>query len=186
MTGRQCGTCSLCCKLLPVRSLGKKDNERCRHQKAGKGCAVYAKLHTIAPECRVWSCRWLVDPGAAGLPRPDRCHYVIDIMPDFIVQERPEGPVRYPVIQVWVDPGFPDAHRDPHLRAWLITQNTMALIRVGAMDGFVLVPPELSGTGDWYEHRRSRRAEQYSTWPDGWREGMQEASRAINRRSPQP
>lgn len=80
---RTCGDCQLCCKLLPVRAVGKGANERCRHQRFGKGCAIYH--HPSFPvECRVWSCRWLVDPEAHGLSRPDRTHYVVDIMPDFL------------------------------------------------------------------------------------------------------
>jgi len=174
-TGRRCGDCQLCCKLLPVRAIGKKDGEHCRYQRAGKGCTVYSKLESVAPECRVWNCRWLVDPSCAGLQRPDRSHYVIDIMPDFIAQQRPEGVARFPVVQVWVDPAFPEAHRDPRLRAWLVAANVFALIRYNARDAFVLVPPALSDTGDWYEHRKGTTSGEYATWPDNLRPGMQEA-----------
>jgi len=40
--GRQCGGCTLCCTLLPVKSLDKGANERCRHL-CFKGCGIYAR-----------------------------------------------------------------------------------------------------------------------------------------------
>ena len=117
---RQCGDCQLCCKLLPVKTLAKGAGVRCGHQRAHKGCAVYRRPGMPA-ECALWVCRWLINDDAAVLRRPDRAHYVIDVVPDFVtLQEDETGKVQHiQVVQVWVDPGFPDAHRDPALRAWL-------------------------------------------------------------------
>ncbi len=80
-TDRKCGDCSLCCKLLPMPELAKPANKRCKHQRYGKGCAIYARR---PDSCRTWSCRWLLGEGTDDLPRPDRSHYVIDPMPDFV------------------------------------------------------------------------------------------------------
>lgn len=153
MTGRQCGGCTLCCKLLPVRSLGKKDNQRCVHQRTGKGCAVYSKLIKVSPECVFWSCRWLGNDDAADLSRPDRSHYVIDVMPDFIgAQDDDTGEItEVPVVQIWVDPDYPDAHRDPALRAWLDRRQAVALIRYSASDAFALFPPSRTKDHQWME-----------------------------------
>jgi hypothetical protein len=149
---RQCGDCQLCCKLLPVRSLGKGAGERCRHQQHHKGCKVYAQLLNVAPECRLWNCRWLVNDDAGDLSRPDRSHYVIDIMPDFIKADDGDGNiVEVPVVQVWVDPSYPDAHRDLALRAWLDRREAVALIRYSSGDGFVLFPPSRMANGQWME-----------------------------------
>ena len=118
---RHCGSCTLCCRLLPVeRNLAKPAGERCRYQ-CSKGCRVYADLARVSPSCREWSCRWLVDPRCTGMRRPDRVHYVVDIVPDFIGIQRPEGGevISVPVIQIWCDPDYPDAHRDPGLRAYI-------------------------------------------------------------------
>ena len=37
---RQCGSCTLCCKLIPVEELHKAAGQRCQHVRAGKGCSI--------------------------------------------------------------------------------------------------------------------------------------------------
>ncbi len=149
---RKCGECTLCCKLISVRELGKPGGQRCDHQRHGKGCAIYAGR---PPSCRFWNCRWLVEDDTADLSRPDRSHYVIDIMPDFITAVPHDGSPSVPVqvVQVWVDPKYPDAHRDPALRAFLARrgeENIAAIIRYNETDGFVLAPPAMNH-GEWRE-----------------------------------
>lgn len=149
MTSRHCGSCTLCCKLLPVTELQKGANTRCQHQRHRKGCAIYGK----APlSCRVWSCRWLVDDTTADLRRPDNAGYVIDIMPDFVTVESDGSSHKIPVIQVWADPKRPAAHRDKDLRSWLAGHDSAALVRMGAHDAILLVPPSISDTNEWAEH----------------------------------
>jgi hypothetical protein len=148
---RQCGDCQLCCKLLPVPPLGKKANERCQHQKFGKGCAVYHKAG-MPPECGIWNCRWLVNDDTADLSRPDRSHYVIDIVPDHItMQDNETGEQRHiQVVQVWVDPKYPLAYRDPALRAYLLRrgeQGIAALVRYDNKRAVTLIPPNMIGDG---------------------------------------
>jgi len=165
MVKRECGGCTLCCRLLPVRELGKGSNERCKHQQTGKGCAVYHKLARVSPSCALWSCRWLVNDDTAELSRPDRSHYVLDIIPDFITLTDNDDPDKRPsnvqIIQVWVDPKYPDAHRDPALRDYLKRrgeEGIAALIRYSARDAFVLFPPAMTGSGEFVEHRTGMRA----------------------------
>lgn len=153
---RACGDCQLCCKLLPVVAVQKKAGERCRHQRFAKGCAVY---HAVGfpPECGVWSCRWLVGDGTESLSRPDRSHYVIDLMPDFVsMTDNATGQRQnVPAIQVWVDPAFPDAHRDKWLREYLELRardhGEVAIIRYGSGAGFVLFAPCWSDDGQWHQ-----------------------------------
>lgn len=148
---RQCGDCQLCCRLLPVRSpfLNKESSTRCKHQKFGVGCKVYG-TDKMPLECSLWNCRWLVNDDTADLSRPERAHYVIDIMPDFVeVNDYPVG-----VIQVWVDPQYRDAHHDPALRRFLerrAQEGKIALIRYNAREAFVLVAPSLNGQNEWLE-----------------------------------
>lgn len=147
---RRCGECSLCCTLLPVKAIGKLDGERCKHAR-GLGCNIYRK-EGFPAECALWNCRWVINDDAGDLQRPDRCHYVIDIVPDFVTGEDRGQKYRIPVVQIWVDPRFPDAHRDPALRGWIIRQKGFAaLVRYNASDALFLLPPYMSDTGDWEE-----------------------------------
>ena len=151
---RQCGTCTLCCKLVPVRELGKRGGERCEYQRHGKGCAIY---HQRPSSCRLWSCAWLIGKEPErDLSRPDRAGYVIDAMPDYIlVTDTHTGNVtELPVIQIWVDKE--NAHRDPALRAWLdykAKETGMgALARLAGNAGAIgLFAPSISSNGKWNE-----------------------------------
>lgn len=168
MTNRSCGGCTLCCRLLPVRELGKKDNERCVHQRTGKGCAVYATLPRVSPSCCLWSCRWVVNDDTAELSRPDRSHYVIDMMPDFITLSDDDDPTHksnVEIVQVWVDPKHPDAYKDPALLDYLRRrgeEGIAALIRYSAKDAFVLFPPAMTGSGEFVEKHSALRREDHT------------------------
>jgi hypothetical protein len=164
---RQCGDCQLCCRLLPVRSLGKGAGERCRHQSHARGCKVYATLARVSPECRLWSCRWLVNDDTADLRRPDRSHYVLDVMPDFVtLRDDKTGEKQHvQVVQIWVDPKFPDAHRDPALRAYLerrAEENIIGLVRWDNENAVALFPPALSSDGQWHETESNFRVKAHS------------------------
>jgi hypothetical protein len=151
---RRCGSCSLCCKLLPMEELHKPAGAPCPHQRHGKGCAIYA--HRPNP-CRLWSCRWLTNDDTADLRRPDRSRYVVDPIPDFVthVVDATGAETRIPVVQVWVDPKAPDAWRDPALLAFLDRRGRQdgmaALIRLSNVDGFTVFPPSMCADGQWHE-----------------------------------
>lgn len=104
--------------------------------------------------CAIWNCRWLVDRDCGQLPRPDRAHYVLDIIPDFVTLQPHDGspPQHLAVIQVWCDPAFPDAHKAASFRAWLDGQRMCALIRYNSRDAFLLAPPSVTGDG-WQEQK---------------------------------
>jgi hypothetical protein len=175
---RRCGECTLCCRLLPVRTLNKPANQRCKHQRH-TGCMVYnrrpwdlayqiaveemrkigldaAHNETMPPECAMWNCRWLVNDDTGDLSRPDRSHYVVDLMPDFVtgVHNDTGEKTNIEVIQIWVDPKHPDAHKDPDLRRYLerrALEGKVALIRFNERDAFTLIPPSLAADGAWHE-----------------------------------
>lgn len=157
---RQCGDCQLCCKLLPVRPLAKPAGERCQHQKVGKGCTIYSTRPFV---CRDWNCAWLSDPRTSELRRPDRSHYVVDGLLDFITIQSSDGQEQQlPCAQVWVDPAFKDAHRDPALRRYLAARNLPAIVRYNSKDGFVVLPPGLTSTGTWLEASSQFREQEHS------------------------
>lgn len=147
---RKCGDCQLCCKLLPVREIGKNANQKCKHQKFAKGCAIYSRR---PPSCRIWNCGWLTDKDAEFLSRPDRSHYVVDTKPDFVKVGDPVTGDRIPAVQVWCDPGYSDAHADPRLREYLelraYRDGMVAVIRYSATESFVLVAPLMAETKAW-------------------------------------
>ena len=162
---RSCGGCTLCCKLVPVAEIGKKGGVRCQYQKH-TGCSIYHQP-AMPHSCQIWSCRWLIDPEARDLRRPDRSRYVIDPIPDFVTVEtpQPDGSVskeNVPVVQVWCDPQYADAHRDPALRAYLEAMNAMALIRYNSEDGIVIIPPGRSSTHQWHEQDATNGKREHS------------------------
>lgn len=148
---RKCGTCDLCCKLLPVISIEKPASVRCKHQKFNKGCAIYANRPN---DCRLWSCRWLTFDDTNELQRPDRTHYVLDPMPDTIeaVDHDKNVQITIPVLQIWVDPAFPNAHRDTKLRNYIEKLNGWAgIVRYNSKDSLILMPPSMTKENKWYE-----------------------------------
>jgi hypothetical protein len=152
---RQCGGCRLCCSLVPVASLDKGAGERCKHQSHARGCKVYHKPG-MPSECMLWNCRWLVEDDTADLSRPDRSHYVIDVAPDFATMLNNEtgSQEHFEVVQIWVDPKHPDAHRDPALRRYLerrAAENVVGLVRWDNERGMAIFPPAVSTDGQWHE-----------------------------------
>lgn len=154
---RKCGQCTLCCKLVPVSEINKAAGQRCVHQRAFKGCAIYASRPMT---CRLWSCVWLTGEGAENLSRPDLVHYVIDPMPDFVTARPDDGSASYKfgIVQIWCDPRHPDAWRDPALLAYIERRGAEegfgALIRYDNKNGFAVFPPSVTGRG-WVENDRT-------------------------------
>lgn len=148
-TGRVCGSCTACCKLMPVPTINKPAGQRCQHQRYGKGCTIYANRPFA---CRTWSCAWLSDPTTSGMPRPDRAHYVIDVTWDHItMRDEQTGALQHvPVVQVWVDPAFRSAYKSPELREFMaemgIRHGAATLVRWNSReDALVVFPPALGG-----------------------------------------
>ena len=152
---RACGSCTKCCKLVPVKEIGKAAGQRCVAQRHG-GCTIHDKPN-YPRSCAAWSCLWLVNDDTGDLRRPDRSHYVIDCLPDYVkLREDSTGTVvEMPVFQIWCDPNYPDAHRDPALRAWLerkaAQRSVLGLVRYDGQRALCLFPPSVSSSGQWIE-----------------------------------
>jgi hypothetical protein len=179
---RECGNCTLCCKLLPMTNdtndlaldatirlmehgladpadfvgigpnFDKPAGQRCPHQRHKGGCNIYSSRPF---GCRMWSCRWLLGDDTADMSRPDRSHYVIDLVPDVVTcGNEGEEPYQIPVVQVWCDPDYPDAWRCPELWAYLDRrgqEGMAALIRFNKYDAITVFPPSMAGDGKWHE-----------------------------------
>jgi hypothetical protein len=136
-----------------VPPLGKGAGQKCQHQRYRTGCVVYHKAG-MPPECAIWNCRWLVEDDTAELPRPDRAHYVIDIMPDFITWAVDDERHNVEVVQIWIDPKWPNAHHDLALRRYLLRrgeEGKVALIRLNSKEAFTLIPPNMASDQQWHE-----------------------------------
>lgn len=156
--GRSCGSCTSCCTWVPVeRPLNKPAGVACRHV-GSKGC----RIHPTRPDvCRYWNCAWLYQAETAAMKRPDHAGYLIDPMPQTLMVEN----TPWPVLQVWVDPERPHAHRDPALRDYLNEmgrQHQMpALIRWAhptpqeGAESMLLVPPSMRTDNQWHEQRQA-------------------------------
>lgn len=151
---KRCGGCTLCCKLLPVPEIHKEASVRCRHQSFAKGCKIYRKAG-FPNSCRLWNCRWLADPDMASMPRPDRAHYVVDMEIDTIKLLPHDGSEakRIPVVQVWVDPAFPDVIHSPDLRNYMAMvgekYRCMTLLRFNSEKAIAVCPPSMAASGEF-------------------------------------
>ena len=168
-SNRACGECQLCCKLLPVQELDKLAGQRCKHQAHGKGCRVYHVRGLMPTSCALWNCAWLAGHDT-GL-RPDRAHYVVDIVPDFVTTVDTDTGERQniPVVQVWIDPSYPDAHHHPALRAFLNERGKegyAALIRYSNREAMTIFPPAMVADGEWHETERRIVTEQQHRFLD--------------------
>jgi Fe-S-cluster containining protein len=54
---RECGDCSLCCKVPQIRQLNKPADHWCPHWVKDKGCGIYAERPEV---CRDFQCMWLL------------------------------------------------------------------------------------------------------------------------------
>lgn len=94
--GRECGGCTLCCKVYNIPEINKPAGKWCTHCKPGKGCSI----HTALPEqCAAFNCMWRTEASMDRIWKPDQSKMVVIISPA-------NG-----YINVQVDPGAPQAWR---------------------------------------------------------------------------
>lgn len=95
--GRECGDCTMCCKLAAVPELAKPANVWCKHVAQGVGC----KIHDTRPtSCSTFDCQWLLDPTLGPEWKPNHAK--------FLLWRTPAGSWL-----VAVDPGNPNSWRQP-------------------------------------------------------------------------
>lgn len=105
--GRECGTCTLCCKVYDVPALEKRAGVWCRHTLQGRGCGI----HEDRPQhCRSFHCLWMTQGWLGPEWKPERAKMVLTVDPA----------TRFLFVQV--DPGSPGVwRREPYygqLRRW--------------------------------------------------------------------
>jgi hypothetical protein len=127
---RNCGDCTLCCKVMAIEELQKPVGSWCPHCQPGRGCLIYDNR---PDECRSFRCLWLVNDLLDRRWQPSKSRFVLTTSEDGI--------------EVRCDPGYPDAWRkEPfrsEIRQWAIsgeTQDVTVVVIVGAR--MILVTPE--------------------------------------------
>lgn len=109
--GRECGDCTLCCKVMAIEQLAKPASAWCPHCKPGRGCRIYPDR---PDECRAFNCLWLVNDRLAEHWRPSKSRLVLTTPEDGI--------------EVRCDPGFSDAWRkEPfggEIQQWAVSGET--------------------------------------------------------------
>lgn len=111
--GRECGSCTLCCKVYNVVELGKAAGKWCSHCKPGRGCTIHDSLPS---ECAAFNCLWKTESTMSMQWKPDQAKMVLTLHPETNN------------IQVVVDPGQPSAWtRQPyHSQLRSLSKNNMA------------------------------------------------------------
>jgi hypothetical protein len=74
VSGRSCGTCSLCCKVLRIEEVQSPAGEWCRHCDPGHGCRIHPTRPNI---CRDFYCMWLTHKEVGAHWMPARCKMVL-------------------------------------------------------------------------------------------------------------
>jgi hypothetical protein len=76
VSGRECGTCTMCCKTLKIDApeLKKLADVLCPHCTEGDGCKIYANRPQV---CQDWYCGWRKIPQLTDHWRPDRCGVLV-------------------------------------------------------------------------------------------------------------
>jgi hypothetical protein len=132
VAGRDCGSCTLCCKLIAIAELEKPPGAWCPHVERGKGCCIYDRRPT---ECRRFFCHWMLEKGLTAEWKPERAKFVL------VTSEGGH-------LTAFVDPGFPGAWRSaPYfetLKRWALEgvraqPARMISVRVGTR-GIVVLP----------------------------------------------
>lgn len=95
-TPRECGECTLCCKVMEVDALKKPAGKWCAHCTSSRGCGIY---ETRPEECRTFVCAWLQNSKLDDQWKPSRCKFAV---------WSEAGNLN---LKVSVDPARPDAWR---------------------------------------------------------------------------
>jgi hypothetical protein len=76
--GRECGSCTLCCKVYHVPEIGKVAGKWCQYCRPGSGCTIHDTLPT---QCREFNCLWRTEMTLTPDWKPERCKMVLSIFP---------------------------------------------------------------------------------------------------------
>ena len=72
--GRNCGDCTLCCKVLKITELNKPQGAWCWHCKPGVGCKIYPER---PQECRTFHCGYLTQARLGEEWKPNHSKMIV-------------------------------------------------------------------------------------------------------------
>ena len=130
--GRECGSCTLCCKLIAVKEFNKPPGVWCPHCIKSGGCAIHATRPT---GCRTFFCHWMLERSVPADWKPERVKFAL------VTSEGGH-------MTAFVDPGFPSAWRkSPYfetLKRWALdglraAPARIVSVRIGTR-GIVILP----------------------------------------------
>jgi hypothetical protein len=130
---RECGACSMCCRVLEIAELEKPKDKWCTHCKPGQGgCSIYQDRPDV---CRNFKCLWLLGK------LDDRWQPLKSKM---VLWPSKSGEVQ--ILNVSVDARYPDKWRDEpyisHLKKlsiWGVSNKPTTMIYVLARDKRFLI-----------------------------------------------
>jgi hypothetical protein len=93
---RQCGDCSLCCKILGIPELEKPRNEWCPHVILKRGCQIYDKRPA---SCQNFHCLWLLDERLGDEWKPNKSKMVVTAETNFHIVIYVDKSVKQPWLQ---------------------------------------------------------------------------------------
>ncbi|GLH81337.1 hypothetical protein SSBR45G_62460 [Bradyrhizobium sp. SSBR45G] len=130
MTGKLCGDCTMCCKIMAIEQLGKPAHAWCPHCQPRRGCTIYRDRPA---ECAAFSCLWLMNDLLDHDWKPSKARFVLTTSDDGI--------------EVRCDPGYPDAWRrapyEAEIREWARSgEEHDVTVIVISNRGVVLITPE--------------------------------------------
>ena len=106
---RECGTCTMCCKVMGIKEIDKPSGQWCPHCLPGRGCAIYSDRPS---ECRTFNCDWLQAEALGPEWKPEKSKIVLVS--------------RYGRLVAYVDPATPAAwKKSPYY------ERLLALMQVG-------------------------------------------------------
>jgi hypothetical protein len=172
-TGRNCGACSLCCKLLDINedAFQKPAGTWCKHCRPGRGgCAIYNER---PPVCRGYACEWLGNLNMGDEWQPLRSKMVVSqTVADTLTIKG--VPFHHIWLSIEVDPGSPNNWRlEPywsHIHAWSLaglrgdaSSVTWTKVTVGRRWWIILPNDEVEMTG-----HSGKMLKIMETGPDRW------------------
>ena len=76
--GRECGSCSMCCKVYNIAEINKPAGKWCPHCKPKKGCVIHDALPR---QCAEFNCQWRLQEQMPAHWKPDQAKMVVTIHP---------------------------------------------------------------------------------------------------------